>query len=248
MTTLSVVIPASELTLRDLLDHLEGKIDQRSPEIKTLFDAHDLYYKPAITEDAKVDLGAIKGLVWRRGDEVVVNATRPFIPKLDDLPLPLHELLPLQKYRMPLIKGPFTFIVTSRGCPAACTYCIKHVSYQFSARVRSPENIMEELWKLKQLGMNNIHMYADLFTVNRDQVMGLCKLMIEQNINIRWTFNSRVDYVDEELLTMMGIQEPVGSKSIWTKALSSITQTCLLSVYCIGRNVPSVNGLSGASQ
>jgi hypothetical protein len=38
MTTLSVVIPASELTLRDLLDHLEGKIDQRSPEIKTLFD------------------------------------------------------------------------------------------------------------------------------------------------------------------------------------------------------------------
>jgi radical SAM superfamily enzyme YgiQ (UPF0313 family) len=97
MTTLSVVIPASELTLRDLLDHLEGKIDQRSPE-----------------------------------------------------------------------------------------------------------NIMEELWKLKQLGMNNIHMYADLFTVNRDQVMGLCKLMIEQNINIRWTCNSRVDYVDEELLTMMG--------------------------------------------
>jgi anaerobic magnesium-protoporphyrin IX monomethyl ester cyclase len=32
---------------------------------------------------------------------------------------------------MPLIKGPFTFIVTSRGCPAGCTYCIKHVSYQF---------------------------------------------------------------------------------------------------------------------
>jgi radical SAM superfamily enzyme YgiQ (UPF0313 family) len=46
-------------------------------------------------------------------------------------------------------------------------------------------------------------MYADLFTVNRDQVMGLCKLMIEQNINIRWTCNSRVDYVDEELLQMM---------------------------------------------
>jgi radical SAM superfamily enzyme YgiQ (UPF0313 family) len=64
----------------------------------------------------------------------------PFIPKLDDLPLPLHELLPLQKYRMPLIKGPFTFIVTSRGCPAACTYCIKHVSYQFSARVRFVTN------------------------------------------------------------------------------------------------------------
>lgn len=199
-----ILVGEPELTLRDLLDHIEGKLDQRSPEIKKLFDTHDLAYKPAITEDGQVDMGNIKGLVWRQGDEIVMNATRPFIQKLDDLPLPMHKLLPLQNYRMPMIKGAFTFIVTSRGCPAACTYCIKHVSYQFSARVRSPENIMEELWMLKQLGMNNIHMYADLFTVNRDQVVGLCKLMIEERINLRWTCNSRVDYVDEEMLDLMG--------------------------------------------
>ncbi len=105
---------------------------------------------------------------------------------------------------MPLIKGPFTFIVTSRGCPAGCTYCIKHVSYQFSVRIRSAEHIMEELWLLKKMGLNNIHMYADLFTVNREQVMDLCKRMIDEKINLRWTCNSRVDYVDEELLSMMG--------------------------------------------
>ena len=90
------------------------------------------------------------------------------------------------EYRMPLIKGPFTFIVTSRGCPAGCTYCIKHVSYQYGVRVRTPEHIMEELWILKKLGMNNIHMYADLFTVNRDQVMELCQLMIDEEININY--------------------------------------------------------------
>jgi radical SAM superfamily enzyme YgiQ (UPF0313 family) len=116
----------------------------------------------------------------------------------------MHELLPLMKYRMPLIKGPFTFIVTSRGCPAGCTYCIKHVSYQYSTRLRDPKLIMEEMWYLKKLGINNIHMYADLFTVNRDQVVELCKMMIEENINIKWTCNSRVDYVDEEMLALMG--------------------------------------------
>ncbi|MCA9974261.1 MAG: radical SAM protein [Anaerolineales bacterium] len=146
----------------------------------------------------------IKGLVWRDGADVVINETRPFIANLDDMPHPMHHLLPMEKYRMPLINGPFTFIVTSRGCPAGCTYCIKHVSYQYSVRVRSPENIMEEMWILKKLGMNNIHMYSDLFTVSRDQVMGLCKLMIEQNIGLKWTCNSRVDYVDEEMLAMMG--------------------------------------------
>ncbi|HBB36362.1 MAG TPA: radical SAM protein [Cyanobacteria bacterium UBA8803] len=198
-----ILVGEPELTLRDLLDCLEGKIEQRSPEIKKIFDKHDLGYKPAIGEDGEVNLSGIKGLVWRRDDEIVINATRPFIHDLDDLPLPRHEVLPLQKYRMPLIKGAFTFIVTSRGCPAACTYCIKHVNYQFSARVRSPENIMAELWQLKQLGINNIHMYADLFTVNRDQVVGLCKLMIEERINLKWTCNSRVDYVDKEMLDLM---------------------------------------------
>jgi radical SAM superfamily enzyme YgiQ (UPF0313 family) len=51
--------------------------------------------------------------------------------------------------------------------------------------------------------VNSIHMYADLFTVSREQVVGLCKLMIEEGIDIRWTCNSRVDYVDEEMLGLM---------------------------------------------
>ncbi len=199
-----ILLGEPDLTIRDLLDHLEGKVEQRPPHIQKMFATHDADYAPAFNEDGSVNLHGIKGLVWRKGEEIIINETRPFLPNLDDMPHPLHHLLPLDKYRMPLIKGPFTFIVTSRGCPAGCTYCIKHVSYQYSVRLRSPEHIMEELWILKKLGMNNIHMYADLFTVNRDQVVGLCKLMIEQNINIKWTCNSRVDYVDQEMLALMG--------------------------------------------
>lgn len=192
-----------DLTIRDLLDHLEGKIGERPAYVNKMIAEHDANYQPAIREDGSVDLAGIAGLCWRRGDEIILNRTRPFIRNLDDLPIPLHQDLPLMSYRMPLIKGPFTFIVTSRGCPAGCTYCIKHVSYQFSVRLRSPEKIMEELWVLKKLGINNIHMYADLFTVSRDQVVNLCKLMIAEKINIHWTCNSRVDYVDEEELQLM---------------------------------------------
>ncbi len=191
-----------DLTLRDLLDHLEGRIPERPPEIQRIFD-QDPTYKPALKEDGQADMHGIKGICWRDGDEIVLNFPRPFIPSLDDLPMPMHELLPLDKYRMPLIKGPFTFIVTSRGCPAGCTYCIKHVSYQYATRLRSPELLVEEMWQLKSLGIHNIHMYADLFTVHREQVVELCKLMIQEKMNIRWTCNSRVDYVDEEMLQLM---------------------------------------------
>lgn len=199
-----VLVGEPDLTIRDLLDHLEGRIEERPQAINHLFSEHDPSYEPAIDENNKVILGEIKGLAWRDGDEIVINIPRPFIKDLNDLPIPKHELLPLQSYRMPMIKGPFTFIVTSRGCPAGCTYCIKHVSYQYTARLRSPELIMEELWQLKGLGINNIHMYADLFTVNREQVVELCQRMIDENINIRWMCNSRVDYVDEEMLQLMG--------------------------------------------
>jgi radical SAM superfamily enzyme YgiQ (UPF0313 family) len=177
----------------------------------------DITWKPAWTlprregessEDrmavSQEQLASIKGLVWRRGEEIVVNLDRPFFRNLDDLPLPLHHLLPLDKYRIPMVKGPYTFIVTSRGCTAGCKYCIKHVSYQYSIRLRSPENIMQELWELNKLGVHTIHMYADLFTVNRDQVVGLCNLIIKEGLEVKWQCNSRVDYVDEEMLQLMG--------------------------------------------
>ncbi len=199
-----VLIGEPDLTIRDLLDHLDNKFDQRDALIRKMIDEHDPAYRPSMTEDGKVLLEGLKGLAWRRNDEVVVNLPRPFIKDLDDLPIPMHHLLPLDKYRMPMINGPFTFMVTSRGCTAGCTYCIKHVSYQYSVRLRSPEKILEEMWVLKKLGINHIHMYADLFTVSREQVMAMCQMMIDQKINITFTSNSRVDYVDEEMLLLMG--------------------------------------------
>jgi radical SAM superfamily enzyme YgiQ (UPF0313 family) len=159
---------------------------------------------PEREADEPVDLSNVKGVTWRKQGEIVMNEPRPFIPDLNVLPMPLYEELPLDKYRMPLMKGPFTFMVTARGCTAGCKYCIKHVSYQWSVRLLTPERIMKELWHLNTLGIHNIHMYADLFTVNREQVVELCKRIIAEDLKIRWTCNSRVDYVDEEMLQLMG--------------------------------------------
>jgi radical SAM superfamily enzyme YgiQ (UPF0313 family) len=199
-----IFVGEPDLIIRDLLDHFDNKFHLRDALMNKMFAEHDPTYAPSLTPDGKPMLEGIKGLGWRRGDEIVVNATRPFIKDLDDLPIPLHHLLPLDKYRMPLIKGPFTFMLTSRGCTAGCTYCIKHVSYQYSVRLRSPEKILEEMWVLKKLGVKHIHMYADLFTVSREQVIAMCRLMIEQKIGLTWTSNSRVDYVDDEMLQLMG--------------------------------------------
>jgi radical SAM superfamily enzyme YgiQ (UPF0313 family) len=145
----------------------------------------------------------ILGLAWREGARIVLNPPRPFIANLDDLPLPRHDLLPLKAYRAPLVGGPYVFTVPSRGCPGACRFCIKHVSYGASVRFRSPENVLAELEQLVALGVRKIHMYADLFTVNREHVLGICEGIIERQLPVKWTCNSRVDFVDPELLQAM---------------------------------------------
>ena len=193
-----------ELSLRELVDVLDGKTE-RNEMMETLMQKTDPSRTPISAEmAARGDFSSIKGLAWRCAGQIKLNPDRPFIPDLNELPLPMHHMLPLDTYRMPLIKGPYSFVVPSRGCPAGCKYCIKHVSYNYSVRVRSAENIMAELWSLKKLGINNVMLYADLFTVSREQVISICKAMIEEKIDMKWMCNSRVDYVDEEMLTFMG--------------------------------------------
>ncbi len=195
-----------DMTLREVVDTITGRLEF-SPEVEKLYRTTDPTWEARKAEldvaTGQFDMHHVKGLVWRWKGEIVRNEDRPFIPNLDDMPLPMHHLLPLDKYRTPVLNGSYQFIVTSRGCSAGCIYCIKHVSYQHALRLRSPENIMAEIRMLAEMGVKNIHMYADLFTINRDQVMGICDEMIKADLGLHFTCNSRVDYVDEELLQMM---------------------------------------------
>jgi radical SAM superfamily enzyme YgiQ (UPF0313 family) len=211
-----------ELTLRELVDTLDGAGPEgdASPwpavepafamRLERLFRGTDPGWAPASPrQGALADrLCTIAGLVWRCGEEIVLNADRPLIADLDDLPLPRHDLLPLGRYRAPLVGGPYAFVVTSRGCPAGCRFCIKHVSYGRSVRWRSPDHVLDEIEALVALGVRDIHMYADLFTLNREHVLGICEGIQSRfhdgrGKRIRWTCNSRVDFVDEEMLHAM---------------------------------------------
>lgn len=222
-----VLLGEPELTLRELVDVLEARgqdiVDQARAEddsrwwpavtpdfsnrLRRLFTRTDPGWQPVWRTPQLAtynsQLSHIKGLVWRNATEIVINPPRPYIADLNDLPLPRHDLLPIQAYRAPLVGGPYTFIVPSRGCPGACRFCIKHVSYGASVRFRSPENVVDEIETLVGLGVRKIHMYADLFTVNREHVAGICEGILERKLPVRWTCNSRVDFVDLELLHLM---------------------------------------------
>lgn len=148
------------------------------------------------------DLQNVKGIAFRHDNTVIVTDERPFIENLDDLPMPLHELLPLKKYRMPFF-GSYTFVVAGRGCPFRCIFCRQTVMWKGKVRTRSAESIFKEVLYLKDLGMDTIMFQADTFTANRRMVIELCKKIIDSGIKIRWVCNTHVATIDEEMIDLM---------------------------------------------
>lgn len=152
--------------------------------------------------ESKGDLGKVKGVAFRKNGEVFINEERPFVENLDDLPLPLHNLLPLKKYYRPFF-GNYTFIITSRGCPFSCTFCRQIVMWKGKFRQRSVDSVIKEVKLLKGLGLNSLLLHADTFTVNKEWVIEFCKRIISEKLDFRWACNTHISSVDEETAVWM---------------------------------------------
>ena len=95
-------------------------------------------------------------------------------------------------------------ISTARGCPFACTFCSSPALWGRRVRQRSVEHIIEELELLRRRhGVRQVHFKDETFTVNRRCVIELCRAMVERDLGLWWTCDTRVDCVDAERLEWM---------------------------------------------
>lgn len=144
------------------------------------------------------------GIAFRASDgQIITNLDRPLLKNLDELPIPKHNMLPLEKYWMPFLGSRYTWVLTNRGCPYRCSFCFEGILWGKEVRQRSPQSILEELVYLNEMGIRNILFLADLFTCSKKFVLSLCELIIERGLDLRWVCNSRVDTVDEDMITKM---------------------------------------------
>ena len=156
------------------------------------------------TVEKEGDLFRVKGIAFRDEEGTpVVTEERPYIDDLDSLPIPAHDLLPVEKHRLPFIGSNYTFVLHSRGCPYPCNYCRQPIMWGRRVRKRSAESIYKELVHLGTLGVDNIMFHSDTFTIDKQIVLDLCRLIVENGLKVRWICNSRVDTIDEEMLGWM---------------------------------------------
>ncbi len=147
------------------------------------------------------ELHRVRGVAVRQGDAIVVTPPRPPLTNLDLLPFP-HEGF-LGGINIDL-RRQLEFLITSRGCPAACTFCSSPLFWSKSLRFRSPRNMVDEIRAIRdRFGLIYFSLRDDTFTADRTRVMEFCRLLLEERLFILWNCQSRVSAVDEEMLLQM---------------------------------------------
>lgn len=142
----------------------------------------------------------IKGIAFRENGNIVFTGSRPMIEDLDTLPLPARHLLPLSRYQA---LGFPVSIITSRGCPNKCIFCLGRKMVGFRVRHRSPELVADEIEEIMSYGFDMINIADDLFTANKERVKAFCSVIKSRNLKFAWSIFSRVNTIDEELLEIM---------------------------------------------
>ena len=149
-------------------------------------------------------LKEVKGIIFKKAEEIFITPKRDFDSNLDFLPFPDRYAIKNRLYMRPDTGKPQATIQVSRGCPYNCIFCLTPNVSGSKIRYRSVENIIQEIEDcIKNHNIKDFFFRSDTFTANRKFVISLCTEIINRELNIRWVANSRTDTFDEEIAAWM---------------------------------------------
>ncbi|MBP1720487.1 MAG: hypothetical protein H6Q43_3925, partial [Deltaproteobacteria bacterium] len=110
------------------------------------------------------------------------------------------HLLKLSRYRA---FGDGASVLTSRGCPHRCVFCVGRKMIGARGRFRDPIAVVDEMEALAQLGFRRLRVEDDLFTFHKERAVAICEEISRRKLSIRWRAYARVDTVDSQLIEWM---------------------------------------------
>lgn len=148
------------------------------------------FYELLTALKEKRDFTQVKGIGFKKGEEIVFTQEREFIEDLDSLPNPAQYFT-------------FQHVILGRGCPYNCAFCASPKFWERKVRFHSADYFVEQLRLLNQKGVNFFYFCDDTFTLKKGLVLEVCEKIRKENLNISWFAISRVDVLDEEVLKAM---------------------------------------------
>jgi radical SAM superfamily enzyme YgiQ (UPF0313 family) len=124
---------------------------------------------------------------------------------IDQLPFPDVSDAPLSQYQ--LAGKPLTFMITSRSCPHACSFCSVHTTFGHTYRRRSLDDVLAEIDLRYRQGYRVIDFEDDNLTFYKSQFKELCRQLRARfpNGEIEYVAMNGISYLslDNELLELM---------------------------------------------
>ena len=140
---------------------------------------------------------SVQGIVYRDGSMPTATIPRTPVEDLDTLPHPSRHYESFGVDRAAQLQ----YILTSRGCPAACTFCDSPMFWGRAVRYRSAEDVVRELKFLRdEIGLIYVSFRDDTFTADAKRSQEICEAIREANLYLLWDCQSRVNCIDEPRL------------------------------------------------
>lgn len=131
---------------------------------------------------------------------------------LDGLPFPAWDLFPLENYwKLGYAHAPFTTrrylaLLTSRGCPFDCGFCITPEVSSRRWTARSAENVADEIQAMRaRFGVDEFHIEDVNPTLDRRRTLRLSRILIERKAAVTWKLaqGTKLESLDEETIRTM---------------------------------------------
>jgi radical SAM superfamily enzyme YgiQ (UPF0313 family) len=140
----------------------------------------------------------VPGLTFRDAGKIIRTPDSCPVADLNSLPLPDYSLFP----SMELLE--YIPIDAGRGCPFKCSYCVSNKMAERIFRQRSVESVIKIVKTVvADFGAKRLRFEHDLLTLNRTWTLELCEALIQENLDVQWGCLSRIDTVDDEILSRM---------------------------------------------
>ncbi|MDP3791580.1 MAG: radical SAM protein [Candidatus Omnitrophota bacterium] len=143
--------------------------------------------------EGRCDLSGLDGFGYRKDSRIKVLPKKRFIDDLDSLPFPARHLLNMDKYfglrssHGDRRKRRFSPVITSRGCPARCSFCSAYAVWGRSFRPRSCENVIKELKQIKaEYGIEEIMFEDDNLTLDSKRAEAIFDGMVQSRLDMEW--------------------------------------------------------------
>lgn len=148
------------------------------------------------------------GIAYVQSGACVIKPKTQFIEDLDSLPFPAWEELDLMKYFDGGKLYPYVDIISGRGCPFQCSFCLwPQVMHGRTYRLRSPQNVVDEMeWVIElfpRIRKGEFFFEDDTFTVDTKRAIVLSEEILKRDLKVTFSVNSRADTYDRQMFTVM---------------------------------------------